>query len=73
MSDENQPSTGPSPGEGKATTSQLELSRRRFLQLLTAGTAGVAAGFTHMDVLASLVAIPDIENPLKHYPNRGWE
>ncbi|MEE8342334.1 MAG: molybdopterin-dependent oxidoreductase [Gammaproteobacteria bacterium] len=73
MSDENQPHAGPSPGEGKATTSQSELSRRRFLQLLTAGTAGVAAGFTHMDVLASLVVSPDIENPLKYYPNRDWE
>ena len=70
MSDEKQPEEVSNPGEGDSAQQQMALGRRRFLQLLT---AGAAAGFTHMDVLASLAAIPDIQNPLKHYPNRDWE
>jgi len=75
MSDpkETQPKDGSVPGAGDAANKQADLSRRRFMQLLSGGAAGVAAGITPMGVLASLAAIPDIENPLKHYPNRDWE
>lgn len=73
MSDENQPKDVATPDGKNTTKNQTVLSRRRFVQLLGVGTAGVAAGFTHTNVLASLVVTPDIENPLKYYPNRGWE
>jgi nitrate reductase alpha subunit len=47
-----------------------ELSRRRFLSFLGAG--GLLA-LTPLDVLAGLAPIPDIANPLDHYPSRDWE
>ena len=57
--------------EQGATENQTGLNRRRFLQLLTASSA--AAAFTPLDVLGAQSVIPDIRNPLKHYPDRGWE
>lgn len=51
----------------------MGLSRRQFVQLLSAGAAGIAAGCSQVDVLTSLAVIPDIENPLEFYPDRDWE
>ncbi len=51
--------------------SASELSRRRFLKILAAGSA--AAAFSPLAVLAAHQAAIDVENPLKHYPDRGWE
>ncbi len=48
----------------------LELSRRRFLALLSAGAAAVIAP---PRLLGALAPIPEIENPLEHYPQRDWE
>jgi nitrate reductase alpha subunit len=45
-------------------------SRRDFLRLLGAG--GVAAA-TPLNLLAALSPIPEIANPLEHYPSRDWE
>jgi nitrate reductase alpha subunit len=51
-----------------------DLDRRRFLQLLSAlGVAGGIASCSDRGVLTSLTVIPDIENPLEYYPDRGWE
>lgn len=60
-------------GRGDSSQSKLdfraELSRRKFLKIL--GVGAVALG--PLDVLHAQDAITDIPNPLKHYPNRGWE
>ena len=49
-----------------------EVTRRRFIKI--AGGAGLAAlsGILELDLIA-LEAFPGIENPLRTYPNRGWE
>src|SRR5687767_12992410 len=47
-----------------------QLSRRRFLAALSA--TGLAA-LTPLDVLGALAPVPEIPNPLDHYPSRGWE
>lgn len=47
------------------------IPRRRFLQLLATSTATVALNPTN--VLWAQEPIAEIPNPLKHYPNRGWE
>ena len=46
------------------------VSRRDFLQLGLGATAGLVAG---TPVLAALKLVQDIDNPMDHYPNRGWE
>lgn len=49
-----------------------KLSRREFLKLLAvAGGAGAALILDQH--LAFLQTIPEVTNPLAHYPNRGWE
>jgi nitrate reductase alpha subunit len=51
-----------------------DFNRRQFLQLLSAlGVTGGIVGNAGAGVLTSLAVIPDIENPLKYYPDRGWE
>lgn len=45
-------------------------SRRDFLRFLGAGAALVT---TPLDVLGSLAPFEGVDNPLEHYPNRGWE
>lgn len=49
-----------------------KLSRRTFLKL--GGAATTAAALHHfLADLAFLQPIPEIDNPLAFYPNRGWE
>ncbi|MBI4498261.1 MAG: molybdopterin-dependent oxidoreductase, partial [Chloroflexi bacterium] len=48
------------------------MSRRRFLQISVGTVAGLTATALLQD-LAFLDPIPEIENPLAYYPNRGWE
>ncbi|MEP7215607.1 MAG: nitrate oxidoreductase subunit alpha, partial [Anaerolineaceae bacterium] len=48
------------------------MDRRSFLKV----TSGVAAGGTALYMerkMAFLQAAPGIDNPLAHYPSRGWE
>ncbi|CAN5338125.1 hypothetical protein BH09PLA1_BH09PLA1_00140 [soil metagenome] len=52
------------------TSNKSELSRRKFLSILGAGSL---LALTPIDVLAALVPIPDIANPLDYYPTRDWE
>ena len=75
MSDlkQNQQKDASVPGGEDTTENQMGLSRRQFVQLLSAGAAGIAAGCSQVDVLTSLAVIPDIENPLEFYPDRDWE
>jgi len=48
------------------------ISRREFLKMLAvAGGAGAALILDQH--LAFLQTIPEVTNPLAHYPNRGWE
>ncbi len=55
---------------GDARSDRAGLSRRGFLQMIGVGTCVLAGP---MDVLGALAPLQDIENPLDHYPNRGWE
>jgi len=48
----------------------VQITRRRFLSLLGAGSAAILAPAR---VLAALTPIPEIQNPLDYYPSRGWE
>ncbi|MBI4213401.1 MAG: molybdopterin-dependent oxidoreductase [Chloroflexi bacterium] len=50
----------------------VNVSRRRFLQLGAGTVAGLSAAALVRD-RAFLETIPNIENPLAFYPNRGWE
>ncbi|RKY20064.1 MAG: nitrate oxidoreductase subunit alpha, partial [Planctomycetota bacterium] len=45
-------------------------TRRDFLRLIGAGAALAA---TPLNVLGALAPSDDVDNPLEHYPNRGWE
>ena len=57
--------------EDTSIQNQTGFNRRRFLQLLTVSTT--AAVVNPLNVLGAQDVIVDVENPLKHYPNRGWE
>jgi hypothetical protein len=46
------------------------MKRRQFLKTLGIGTA---AFLTPLDVLANLVPVVSVNNPLDYYPNRDWE
>jgi len=46
------------------------VSRRAFLGALGTGAAVLASP---VDVLGALMLAEGVENPLDHYPNRGWE
>lgn len=60
----NSGNKGDRPAEG--------VSRRRFLEFLgLAGAAAVTSGPSRL--LFAQGVIPEISNPLAHYPNRGWE
>ncbi len=50
------------------------MDRRSFLKLSAASTvaAAMAADVRDLDLIF-LQAVPGVENPLKAYPNRGWE
>lgn len=58
------------PISGHLSENEPGVSRRSFLQLLGAGSAILASP---IDVLGGLTSIQDVENPLEHYPPRGWE
>ncbi|MGQ0553149.1 MAG: molybdopterin-dependent oxidoreductase [Planctomycetota bacterium] len=45
-------------------------SRRDFLKLLGVGSAFLTSP---LELLGGLQVAADIDNPLEHYPNRGWE
>jgi len=47
-----------------------DLARRDFLAGIMASLAGMATGGP---LLAGLRSIPEIDNPLDHYPERDWE
>lgn len=50
----------------------MGMTRREFLK--TSLTAGLGLYFTLNDLaLWAFEPVPDIENPLAHYPNRDWE
>jgi len=49
-----------------------KMSRREFLKILAAA-GGAGAAMLLDQQLAFLQTIPDVPNPLAHYPNRGWE
>ncbi|MEK7485039.1 MAG: molybdopterin-dependent oxidoreductase [Planctomycetota bacterium] len=65
---ENQKNTEPSSCENLPESG---FNRRRFLQLLATSTAAIT--LNPMSVLWSQELVAEIPNPLKHYPNRGWE
>ncbi len=65
MSDRLDPTLGSS-----SPASAPDWTRRRFLETLTAG--GVAL-FGFARGLSAFVAVPEIGNPLDHYPDRDWE
>ncbi len=68
---EDRPKEAAAAEEGESTESQAaSVNRRRFLKILAASSA---AAFTPLDILAAQQVIADIENPLSHYPERGWE
>jgi nitrate reductase alpha subunit len=53
-----------------ATNATGGATRRTFLQYLGAGSL---AALSPLDVLGGLTPVAEIENPLKHYPDRDWE
>lgn len=56
-------------GPGNNHPSRKGISRRDFIQL---GLTSLALGAAP-PALANLKLVQDIDNPLDHYPNRGWE
>ena len=67
------PSEGKPRGESKGTEGDAlwSMDRRKFLRLTGLGAG--ALGFMMSSAGALLNAAEDIENPLKHYPDRDWE
>ena len=53
--------------------SKTGISRRDFLKAGTAGLGAAGLLWSMPGSMYFLKGIPDIENPLTHYPNRGWE
>ncbi|MCP4397446.1 MAG: molybdopterin-dependent oxidoreductase, partial [bacterium] len=51
-------------------SNQKKITRRSFLKASTISTVGLAVS---TPLLTSLTFLPDIENPLEHYPEKGWE
>ncbi|MDP6636737.1 MAG: hypothetical protein QGG42_17700, partial [Phycisphaerae bacterium] len=47
----------------------FELTRR---ELLGVGLSGMLAAAAE-PVLGALKLVDDVDNPMEHYPNRGWE
>ena len=50
-----------------------EISRRNFLKVGTMGLGGAGLLWSTPGSTYFLKGIPNIDNPLFHYPNRGWE
>lgn len=50
----------------------MGITRRQFLKRAGAATAGLSLGLKNLSLWA-LEPIPEITNPLDHYPNRDWE
>ena len=48
------------------------ISRRDFLKVGTMGLGGAGLLWSMPGSTYFLKGIPNIDNPLTHYPNRGW-
>ena len=53
--------------------SKSGISRRDFIQSGATGLGAAGLLWSMPTSMFFLKEIPDIDNPLTHYPNRGWE